>query len=100
MDKPFVIMKTLGDETRYRIVQLLLEHDYCVNAIAKRLDVSQSAVSQHLKVLRASGLVRGERRGYYTHYAIDRDLLRDTAEELKDLIRIKRNEGSAHCSKP
>jgi len=54
------IMKSLGDETRYKLVKLLLQHDLCVGALAKRLDISESAVSQHLKILRNVGIVKGD----------------------------------------
>ena len=43
----------------------------CVNALADLLGVSQSAVSQYLRVLKSIGLVKGERRGYHMHYFID-----------------------------
>ena len=54
------ILKSLSDETRYNLIKLLLSHDYCVGALAKRLNISESAVSQHLKILRTAGLVKGD----------------------------------------
>jgi DNA-binding transcriptional ArsR family regulator len=67
------LFKALSDPTRLRLVQLLAEHkgSLCVNALAHKLGVSQSAVSQHLRVLRQSRLVEGERHGYHVHYALD-----------------------------
>lgn len=69
----------LADPTRLKLVQLLCrqrETDaLCVNALASLLGVSQSAVSQHLRVLRATDLVRGERRGYRVHYFVNREAL-------------------------
>jgi len=56
-------LKTLADETRLNLVKLLLTHDLCVGALAKRLAVSEAAVSQHLKQLREAGLVKGEKAG-------------------------------------
>jgi ArsR family transcriptional regulator len=76
------IMKSLSDETRLNLVKLLLEHDFCVGAIARKLSVSESAVSQHLKVLRTAGLVKGEKRGYFTHYYVDRKMLKWVANQL------------------
>ena len=57
------IFKALSDPTRLRLVQMLSEHQgaLCVNALAHQLQVSQSAVSQHLRVLRQIGLVQGDR---------------------------------------
>ena len=76
------IMKSLSDETRLKIIKLLLEYDFCVGAIARRLSVSESAISQHLKVLRTAGLVKGDKCGYFTHYYVDREMLKWAASEL------------------
>lgn len=88
MPELFDIMKSLGDETRYNMVKLLLQHDYCVGALAKRLDISESAVSQHLKTLRNIGIVKGDKRGYFTHYHVDRNLLRKAAKEIDSLAEL------------
>jgi len=93
----FDILKALGDETRYRLVKILLQHDFCVGALAKQLDMSESAVSQHLKLLRNAGIVKGEKRGYFTHYYIDRDFLRSAAKELAELCELEKIEES--CTK-
>ncbi len=81
--------KALGDETRSRILELLLSHDLCVGALARRVGLSEAAVSQHLQVLRRAGLVRGEKRGYWTHYSVDREALRALARELEALAGRK-----------
>lgn len=77
------IFKALSDPTRLRLVKLLSEclpgeckgEALCVNALASELGVSQSAVSQHLRVLKQVGLVRGVRQGYFVHYSLDRGRL-------------------------
>lgn len=78
------IFKALADPTRLRLLQLLSDQSVvfcgggcdgetflCVGALAEKLKVTQSAVSQHLRILRQAGLVRGERRGAYMHYSLD-----------------------------
>ena len=76
----------LADPTRLRLVKLLCHQRVpdalCVNALARLLGVTQSAVSQHLRVLKAIGLVKGERRGYHIHYFVNRD----TLERCRHLI--------------
>ncbi len=76
------ILKALADETRFRIINLLLTHDLCVGALADHLDISKAAVSQHLQILRKAGLVRGEKRGYWTHYSVDRSAIHQIGDGL------------------
>ena len=69
------VFKALSDPTRLNLVKLLNDQEgaLCVNALARELGVSQSAVSQHLRVLRQVGLVTGERRGSSVHYSLSQD---------------------------
>jgi DNA-binding transcriptional ArsR family regulator len=82
------IFKALSDPTRLRLVKLLSEHGgaLCVNALAHRLGVTQSAVSQHLRVLRQAGLVNGQRRGHFVHYSLDRDRLEQYKARLRETL--------------
>lgn len=75
-------LKTLGDANRFKIINLLLGHDLCVGALAQHLGISKPAISQHLQVLRKAGLVKGEKRGYWTHYMVERDVLKQMADTL------------------
>ena len=80
--------KALSDESRFKLVNLLLTHDLCVGALAHHLKISEAAVSQHLRQLREAGLVRGEKRGYWTHYLVDKGKFIELAEALKDLTAL------------
>lgn len=82
------ILKALADETRLDLVKLLLTHDFCVGALAQRLGLSEGAVSQHLKLLREAGLVKGEKRGYFTHYTVERERLVELAEGIRGLTQL------------
>jgi ArsR family transcriptional regulator len=83
---PFIqSLKALADEKRLKILRMLLNSDLCVGALANHLGVSKPAVSQHLQILRKAGLVKGEKRGYWTHYMVDRDALARIAAELSEL---------------
>ena len=79
VDEQAVVFGALADPTRLKLVKLLCRQRdpdaLCVNALAALLGVTQSAVSQHLRVLRAIGLVKGERRGYHIHYFVNQDVL-------------------------
>ncbi len=91
------VFKALSDETRLRLVLLLAdqraEGALCVGALANRLGVSQSAVSQHLAVLRAAGLVIDERRGYYVHYRVNRRRLAEWQGQVACLLAQEKTEG-------
>ena len=74
-DKLARLLKVLSVGTRVRIVQLLKDRVLCVNALAARLNVTQGAVSQHLRIMRDAGLVIDEKRGYYVHYRLNEETL-------------------------
>jgi len=83
MERPLAIFKALSDGTRWKIIELLLSYDLCVGGIASRLGISSAAVSQHIQILRKAGIVKGEKRGYWTHYTINREVFEKAAEELR-----------------
>lgn len=83
------LLKVLSVDTRVRIVQLLKGRALCVNALAGRLDVTQGAVSQHLRVMRDAGLVIDEKRGYYVHYHLNEDTLAAWRDQINGLLDPK-----------
>ena len=79
-------LKVLADQTRFNLLKLIINNDLCVGALATRLDISKAAASQHLQALRKAGFVRGEKRGYYTHYSVDKEAIRSLASQLVEII--------------
>ena len=79
------LCKALSDPTRLRILLLLTTRTLCVNAIVGCLDISQPAVSQHLKILKQVGLVRSERKGYWIPYSIDEGALENCGQLLNEI---------------
>jgi ArsR family transcriptional regulator, arsenate/arsenite/antimonite-responsive transcriptional repressor len=84
-------IKALADERRLKILQLLTANDLCVGALAKHLSISKPAVSQHLQILRKAGLVKGEKRGYWTHYVVEREALNQVASQISELAATKKS---------
>ncbi len=80
-----LVLKAISDENRMRLIKLLLEHDYCVRGLARRLGLSESAVSQHVKVLKEAGVLVGEKRGYFVHYEVNKEVLLAVARQLETL---------------
>lgn len=85
-----LVLKSIADETRMNILTLLLQHNYCVRALARKLGLSEAAISQHLKVLREAGLLIGEKRGYFMHYDVNRNVLHELASDIEELAAIER----------
>ena len=85
-----IILKAIADETRMKILNLLLKHNYCVRALARNLGLTEATISQHLKVLREAGLLTGEKRGYFMHYDVKRKALHELAAEIEVLATIER----------
>jgi len=75
-------LRVLSDPTRFNLLKLLINNDLCVGALASRLGISKAAASQHLQILRKAGFVRGEKRGYWTHYSVNKEAIRDLAAQL------------------
>jgi DNA-binding transcriptional ArsR family regulator len=71
MDSVGPVLAALADPTRRAIVQGLRVRPRNVREIARELDVSRPAVSQHLKVLHEAGLLRRHRNGRQNFYALD-----------------------------
>ncbi|MEE9389822.1 MAG: metalloregulator ArsR/SmtB family transcription factor, partial [Candidatus Aminicenantaceae bacterium] len=72
MKKEAELFKILCADKRIEIIELLKKDTMNVNSLAKSLGITQSAVSQHLRVLKAAGLVKDERKGYWIHYSLNR----------------------------
>lgn len=92
-DEQAAVFSALADPTRLKLVKLLCgqrEPDaLCVNALAHLLGVTQSAISQHLRVLKAIGLVKGERRGYHIHYSINSEGLKRCHDIVSTALSAK-----------
>ena len=83
-------LKALGDPKRFQLLQIMSERGYCVGALAHVSQLSEPAVSQHLKILREAGLVYGVKRGYYTHYSVDKEALGRIIAELEAMRSMQR----------
>jgi DNA-binding transcriptional ArsR family regulator len=83
------ILKVLSVPARVRIVQLLKGRALCVNALTARLNITQGAVSQHLRVMRDAGFVVDEKRGYFVHYRLNEKVLAEWQEQIRKLLDPK-----------
>jgi ArsR family transcriptional regulator len=77
----------LANETRLRVLNLLIETPLCVKEIAQTLGLPHNNISQNLKLLHHAGLVRARREGTFTRYFLD---LPPLYEQLAHCLRNSR----------
>jgi DNA-binding transcriptional ArsR family regulator len=85
--------QALSDPTRLKILSLLGGGSMNVTAMVEKLDVTQPAVSRHLKVLREAGLIVDARNGKWVEYSSNPPAVAEAAEYLKRLYHAR---GEAH----
>ncbi|MBW1893674.1 MAG: helix-turn-helix transcriptional regulator [Deltaproteobacteria bacterium] len=85
-DKLAKIFKALGHPTRVKIVEHLLKYNSCIcGEIVDIFPFSQSTISQHLKLLKDSGIVYGEIEGPKTCYCVDNNVLNEFKKYVSHL---------------
>jgi ArsR family transcriptional regulator len=80
------LFHALSDETRLAILELLRDGERCVCELTDALDVAQSRLSFHLRVLRDAGLVSDRRDGRWIYYTAERAVFSE-AESLLATLR-------------
>jgi len=70
-------LKALSDETRLRMLNLLLERECCVCEVMQVLDISQTRASRNLTILYDAGFLKLRREGLWALYSIDQQMLKD-----------------------
>ncbi|MFC7319724.1 ArsR/SmtB family transcription factor [Halobacillus campisalis] len=99
-------MKAMSDPTRLLIMKLVQKKAYCVCQFVDMFEMSQPAISQHLRKLKMAGLVREERRGQWRFFSMNdefgaRDLVLSILNQLDDedetLRAIQSKEKAVSC---
>ncbi len=78
------LFKVFGDSTRIRILFVLFEAEVCVYDLAEVLNMTQSAISHQLKILKQSRLVKGRREGKHIFYSLSDDHVRSIIAQGKE----------------
>ena len=82
------IFKVFGDSTRIKILYVLFEQEMCVCDIAQLLNMTQSAISHQLKILKQSRLVKNRREGKAVFYSLAdghvRSIINQVLEHIKE----------------
>ena len=65
------VFKAFCDENRLQILEMLRSGEKCACMLLDELQISQSTLSHHMKILCDSGIVQGRKEGKWVHYSID-----------------------------
>ena len=80
-------IKALSDETRLRILNILLERECCVCEVMQALDISQSRASRNLGIIQEAGFVKVRREGAWMLYSVDWETANRYAASLSRLLK-------------
>jgi ArsR family transcriptional regulator len=97
-------MKALSDETRLRILNLVLQRECCVCEVTQALDISQTRASRALSMLHEAGFLKLRKEGLWSHYSIDDQIkgwmvsllesvktsFKDSSVAMQDLANLKK----------
>lgn len=77
------VMKAMSHPVRYNIVKFLYQGPACVSKINEKFEFSQANLSQHLKVLRDSGILKNEKIGLETYYSLRNDHVQEIVNKVE-----------------
>ena len=92
MQKILEALKILSDEIRLKIVSLLAENELCVCELMDTLGMSQSRISNHLRILRNTGIIEAKREGKWIFYSLARNAMDKSLWEIIQAIQTKIDE--------
>jgi ArsR family transcriptional regulator len=84
------LIRVLADPLRLRIVTLLAQETLCTTHLVEETGAKQTNLSNHLRVLRESGVVETEPCGRYTYYKLRPDVIASLADQFADLAESAR----------
>ncbi len=82
------VFKALCDEKRVQILKHLQDGDKCACVLQDLVDIKQSALSYHMKILVESGIVTGSQSGKWIHYSISQNGVAKANEVLQKITKL------------
>jgi ArsR family transcriptional regulator, arsenate/arsenite/antimonite-responsive transcriptional repressor len=83
-DEHALLFKALSDSNRLLIIESILEGEICACKVLEKLQISQSTLSYHMKILCDTGIVFSRKEGKWMHYSLSKVKF----EELKELLEV------------
>ena len=91
------IFKALGDENRLKILHIIGNQEICACKLLEYLEVGQPTLSYHMKILCDSGIIDSRKNGKWTHYKINEDTIKHTADYIQ--VTLFRDDAAQSCCK-
>lgn len=91
------VFKAFCDQKRLRILELLRSGEKCACVLLEQLDLGQSGLSYHMKILVESGIVESRQEGKWTHYKISEKGSTYAGNLLKKLTTPNTMTDESHC---
>lgn len=88
------VFKAFCDENRLQILELLQSGEQCACVLLEQLNIGQSTLSHHMKILTQSGVVSSRNEGKWTYYSISAEGAKQASDLLSKITTVKSN-----CSK-
>ena len=92
-----IIFKALGDENRIRILKLLNGGEKCACKLLEELNISQSTLSHHMKILCDAEIVTGRKDGKWMHYSICCDGVCQLRSVLREVLAPENVPSDCNC---
>ncbi|MSS77844.1 winged helix-turn-helix transcriptional regulator [Anaerococcus sp. AGMB00486] len=89
LEKQAKIYKALSEENRLRIIGILQTEKKCACEILDYLEISQSTLSHHMKILCECGLVECQKKEKWSYYNLSKDMTDEIIESLQSLFKKK-----------
>lgn len=91
------VFKAFCDESRLRILELLQDGEQCACVLLEQLNIGQSTLSHHMKILNQSGIVSSRNEGKWTYYSISDEGAKRAADLLVRITAVQ-NKVSKKCN--
>ncbi|NME83606.1 metalloregulator ArsR/SmtB family transcription factor [Clostridium sp. SM-530-WT-3G] len=85
------VFKAFDDEKRLKILEMLRGGEKCACILLEKMDISQSTLSHHMKILCESGIVSGRKEGKWTYYSINEEGSIYAVKLLEKLTKVNDN---------
>ncbi len=81
------LLKTLADETRLKIMKLMMQDRQCTQGLAVELNLAEPTISRHLKLLREADLIASSKEGNYIYYNLRLERIAELHMKILDFLR-------------